>query len=344
MARGIFLSFFILLSSVQVWAAKPVTQTSSVASAENVTFKLQRSLLDAEEKLGDLESWQTKLFKEEVVPQSQKFVRDFRQSSSGLRVEIDYESIRNYLRFYGPKVFPGTRKNEKPSIFIIIQPEADCPKCTAAVAPVTKLIKERMERRALIPSWASADFSPEVVPQLIAEGKKQIALLVELKKAMTEDEDTAHADELRFTAKTTLWAKDLEKQVGQLEIFDTGSFEKSVSELLIDLFTELGTQIKKAPTRQVVDSDLPTYSLEVTGIQSFSHYVRIKKRIADFISESNGGFPATVEEQKVGRGRVVFKVITAKSLEQVKSFFSRLSDDMRSPGTGEPVVHLDIHP
>lgn|GEM_PF-3669345 len=343
MVRSIFLCFLILFG-FQAWAAQSAAQTSSAASAENVAFKLQRSLLDAEEKLGDLEPWQTKLFKEEVVQQSQKFVRDFRQSSSGLRVEIDYESIRNYLRFYGPKVFPGAKKREKPSIFIILQPDANCSKCSAAVAPVTKLIKERMDRRALTLSWASPDFSPELVPQLIAEGKKQIALWIELKKAVTEDEDTAHADELRFTAKTTLWVKDLDKQVGQLEIFDTGSFEKSVSELLVDLFTELGAQIKKAPTKQVVDSDLPTYSLEVTGIQGFSHYVRVKKRLIDFVAQSNGGFPATIEEQKIGRGRVVFKIMTKKPLEQVKNFFSRLSDELRSPGTGEPVIHLEIQP
>lgn len=317
----------ILLSGIESWAEKVPVQ-------EDVAVKLQKKILSEESKLGELEPWQKKIFLEEVVPQSQKFIRDFRQSTQGLSAEIDFKNIQNYLRFYGPKLFPQEKAG--PQVLLMVKSESSCSKCTESLSDIKKLIKTRMERRGLVPSWVE----PGSMPSAQAS-KKPVSLEVELKRAGGDDEDAAHADELKFLVRSTLIIRGLGKQEGQLEIFDTGNFEKTMSQILTDLFTEVGRKLENNST-QILDSDKNEYTMEVKGIHGFGHYEFVKNKILALVAGSKGGFPVTLEERKIARGRVVFALMTNKPLAEVKSFFSRLADEIVEPGTGQPGVQVEI--
>lgn len=326
--RSFFLSILILFCGIQSWAEKAPVQ-------EDVALKLQKKLLSEESKLGELEPWQKKIFLEEVVPQSQKFTRDFRQSAQGLTADFDFQNIQNYLRFYGPRLF--SQEKGGPQVLLTVKSESSCSKCTESLSEIKKLIKARMERRGLIPTWVE----PGSIPSAQVS-KKPMSLEVELKKAVGDDEDAAHADELKFLVRSTLTIRGVGKQDGQLEIFDTGSFEKTVSQILTDLFTEVGRKLENNSSR-ILNLDRNEYTMEVKGIHGFGHYEFVKNKILALVEGSKGGFPVTLEERKIARGRVVFALITHKPLAEVKSFFSRLVDEIVEPGTGQPGVQVEIH-
>ena len=139
------------------------------------------------------------------------------------------------------------------------------------------------------------------------------ALLVDLKKAAGDDEDAAHADEQRFTIRTNLQIRGLGQQKAQLEIFDTGSFEKTAHQLLTDLFAEVGKKLDQN-LNQLNSSERNEYLLEVTGIQSFGHYERVKKTIFSLVTQSKNTLLATIEERKISRGRIGFAIVTNQPL------------------------------
>lgn len=327
--RWFILSLGVSLFGNLIWA----TQT--------VPIQLQQLILDAESKLAPLEPWQTKIFREEVVPQSQKFVRDFRQSTAGLNVEIDFDAIKNYLRFYAPKHFPLDQAMKGPEILLSLVAESTCTKCIQSAAELKKLMKERVERRGFIPTWIEA-LSSDQVEKLLSNGNKVAALLVETKKAAGDDEDAAHADEQRFTIRSSLQIRGLGQQKGQLEIFDTGSFEKTAHQLLTDLFAEVGKKLDQNLT-QSNSSERNEYLLEVTGIQSFGHYERVKKTIFSLVTLSKNTLLATIEERKISRGRVGFAIVTNQPLAEVKTFFARLAEDLNEPGMSQSGIQWEIH-
>ena len=335
-----------MISVLWVCAAQAASKPASpVEKNTDVALKLQRALLAAEERLGALEPWQQKLFREEVVPQSQRFIRDFRQSSEGVQADIDFESIRNYLRLYGPKVIPGEKGGSQ--LLVLLRAEPDCAKCVESTNGIRKLVKERLERRGIAPIWATAE---QVDPKLtgkaleeqfskvVNETKNRASLVVEWKKAVGDDEDAAHADELKYTVRAILGARGLGKQEGQLEIFDTGNFEKTAARLLTDLFTEAGAQVEKAAIQGsmgAVEAEREGFTLEVSGIQGFAHYQRLKKMISQLVAGAKDKALLTVEESKIARGKAVFSVFTGRSLADVKALFSRLGDEMAEPGAGD---------
>src|SRR4051794_9867340 len=83
--------------------AAPPAKAATSDGADAVSTQLKSAVTASASKLGELEPWQKRIFSEEVVPQYQRFVRDYRSSgTSGVTAEIDLESLRQYLRFYAP--------------------------------------------------------------------------------------------------------------------------------------------------------------------------------------------------------------------------------------------------
>lgn len=287
--------------------------------ADPVEQKLQAFLLDAKKRLGRLEPWQNRIFDDEVLTESRRFIRDYRASQNGVEAQADMDSIRKYLQFYGPK----TLKKEKGTIVVAYLPARSCPKCVTSAPVIRTLLRERLENRGLTVIWAnprelSAESrDPRVAIDALATEKKAVgSLLVEAGPAPVDSIDAAHEEDQLFRIKSTLSIHDpaLEaKEQQQLDLLDNGDFERSESKLLTDAFTDLGDQLEQRSAGQS-DTQRGEVLVEVSGFGDYNQYSHARDQITQALQGT-----ADVEEQRVSRGKAVFAVYTDAGLDKVRS-------------------------
>ena len=268
--------------------------------SDAVARQIQKALAESQTQLGGLEPWQEKLFQDEVIPQSQRFIRDYRRSRTGIDVDVDLDTMRNYLRFYAPKAFKRDTR-EAPVIIVGLAPGDDCEPCSARLPMIRTLVKDRLERRGFAVVFArSAD--PQLMSKLADEKKADGMFTAAWARAIADEIDAAHADGISYAIKCQLTLKEFPRQEGSLEIFETGSFEKSVGQLMTDFMTEIGSQVSKVASRSGEESQASGVSVEFRGIRNYGAYARLKDKLAA-LSESSG---ITFDERKVSAGKVVF--------------------------------------
>ena len=112
-------------------------------------LQLKAAIQDAQVKFPGLTDWQKALYANEVVPQYQRFIRDYRPAATGLSVEIDFDSLKHYLSFYAPK----TLRQQSPRVLLWANPEATCARCVESSAEILKLVQARVENRGFTPVW-----------------------------------------------------------------------------------------------------------------------------------------------------------------------------------------------
>lgn len=311
--------------------ASPVPTAQAAQTAQTggsyVQVKLQKALADLAGQIPDIEPWQTRLLNEEILPQAQRFVRDYRATPQGnLTVDVDFESVKNYLKFFAPK----SLKKENPAFLALVRAEEGCAKCEEARPALRKLAQERIERRGAVPVFLGADevdaklsgkALDDRLAQLVADKKASGSLLLHAYKAPFDDVDTAHADEIRYVARAALVVKDVSKHEGQLELFEAGSFEKNSERLLTDFFADLGTKLDKAVLAGMgaEKQEREGIPLEVSGFRNFQQYSQLKEKIQALATDG-----LLVEERKVARGRVVFSVFTDKPVEEIQKLLRRI--------------------
>lgn len=307
------------------------------AADEGINVKLQSFLQDAKKRLGPLEPWQNRLFEEEVMTQPKRFIRDYRASAKGVEAVADIESIRKYLRFYGPR----SLKRENPQILVVVRAERGCAKCAASVAGVRSVVKTRLERRGLGLIWAQPrelslaiqanggtggasgghtllDALDELAIQKGAVG----ALLVESVTAPVDAIDTAHADEAHFLVKSALVIRDLGKEEEQIDLLDNGDMEKSAAKLLTDAFTGVGDKLERLQANQS-DLNRGEFLVEVTGFEDYAQYIQAKDQIAHLLSGTS-----SVEEQRVSRGKAIFAIYTEARFDQVRAQLASMNPEL----------------
>lgn len=309
-------------------APAPTPSATAISGSAALAQQLQNALLESEPSLGTLEPWQKKIFVEEAAPQYQRFIRDYRRSTTGVQVDVDFDSLRNYLRFYGPK----TLKREKPQVLVLLKPEAECESCVAATAGIKALVKDRLERRGLIPIWGelpAGENLEERLDMLAAEKKAVGALLVNWETASEDEDNGAHAGEERYVIRDVLAFRDLARIEGEMEILIGNAFEKTAARLLTDAFTQLGAKSERLEARQSELKRSETL-LALSGFKSFAQYAAAKAKIEEKLANL-----ATVEERKISRGRAVLAIFSEKNPEQIRVAIGK-SDD--------PTIQMEILP
>ena len=128
-------------------SAAAIENNPQNASAKDLASQLKNAVMEETRKLGALESWQKRIFDEEVLTQHQRFIKDYRFSGPNAKVyaEVDVEGLKAYLRFYAPKVI--TAENFK--ALVCLRAEAGCDKCMESLKTVKKLVEQMLERRGL---------------------------------------------------------------------------------------------------------------------------------------------------------------------------------------------------
>ncbi|MGK5088745.1 hypothetical protein WDW86_14400 [Bdellovibrionota bacterium FG-2] len=295
--------------------------------------QLKAAVLEFQPKLGALEEWQKKIFNEEAVPQYSRFIRDYKAATGktgALNIVIDEAMLHNFLAFYAPKAL----KQEAPKILVALRIENACEKCKVAAVGLKNSLKNRLTLRGFNVVWVAAQKSDEGLldgkmsadPLFSdAESKRAAAfLLVRAHFMHPEENDTAHADEVRFAMDVALSVPSLGaagmKREGSLEVLENDSLLAAMDRLLTESLVELGVKAKQVQALGVSVGGKPTL-IEVKGITDFAQYSRFKNSLQQQL-----GTDVWVEERKISRGNALLSVSMGKSTEIVKLLKSLPAD------------------
>lgn len=345
-------------SSTRPQAHVSATPAATPGLSPDLDNRIQAYFTDSRKELGTLEPWQLKIFNEEAVPEYQRFVRGYRltnptpngtanatgaASGSILSADIDFESLRNFLRFYAPK----SLKQEKPTILAVLKPQANCSKCISSLPEIKTLVATRLERRGFRVMWIAASElgDPSLMGSGLVSSAAKLATQKNVAGALTvywqhslDDEDAMHPDERHYTIHSSLDIRDLSSTEEQLDVTDTGNFERSEGKLLADAFTELGAKLTNLEVSQSEIRREETV-VDVVGIRSFAQYQALKNA---FQSAVKGG---TVEEQKISRGRAIFAVFSNASIQKIQQAISSAKPDglkLGAPTIEANEIHLEV--
>jgi hypothetical protein len=310
--------------------------------------RLARALNESLPQLGPLEPWQKTLFEEEAVPQAQRFIKNFSDSA----VDVDLESLKNYLRFHGPTALrkPETR------ILGVLKIDPLCAKCVQSRDAVKELIEARARRRGLTLQWlGTEDLTNPSLPQRELQdklvelvqaqaGASQGAISVHLRMAPIDDIDTAHADEKRIQALTFLYVRDpsgheLSKSEGKLEVYDSEALDGVSARLLTDAFTELGARQRKLEL-EIATTGKTEVEIEVVGIRNYELFTQVQGALTKTLKEEG-----VVEPRKISRGKAVFALVTGKSADRIRSQLVGMRLDTSSlaiRGISNQVIQMEL--
>lgn len=289
------------------------------SAPQNTEMQLKSSILNVQSQLGNLEPWQKKVFLEDVLPLYQRFIKDYRPSSSGpgLLVDVDRESIRRFLKYHPNK--------NNPRAIGVMKVDPACNKCVTSAEEIQKLYQASMERREFVVSWvspkdlgSSTTLGKELDEKLVAFAETKgvpVVFSVQLRIAPIDNIDTAHADEEHYQVSTFLYVKDLVRTDGHVEIMSSDSFTIPSLRLFADVMTEAGSKLEVKEQSQEA-AEIDEILVEVNGLQSIAVFSKVKKLIANKFKE----IPSVVVEQRsVSRNKAVFVILSRQPVEFVLS-------------------------
>lgn len=300
-----------ILTVIDLILSLGLRQASAIEST--VATQLKDALVDYQKK-NPLEAWQTRIFEDEVLPQYQRFIRDYRPGPQGLSVEVDQDSLRKYLQFYAPKVLKA--RDYKMFAWLVI--DSACPACVKAAPGLKSLVTAQMERRGLTTVWMDAPASPprgfDEKSVDYARGRQAAgAVIVHAVRAPVDDEDAAHADELRYWVSTTLAVRELAaKTSGRLELLANDPIEPAAVRLLTDAFTEVGGKVQSVVAASVLGESSGVL-IEISQFKDYAMY-------QDILSKLNAGLKDThsLLEKRMTQGRVWLSLQTSQAASEVR--------------------------
>ncbi len=308
---------------------------SAVQENEAVENQLKNSIQEAESKLPTLQRWQKKVFQEEVLPQSSKFIRDYQNSQNGLKVVVDFESLKNYLSFYAPLAL----KNQNPPVLLVYKTDKECQKCGESVPVIRKWVESRLLNRGfqiqiVQPGEVPSNDFANSISALMKKKQAQAAMVVQWTPAPPEDMDTAHADEKRYFARTYLQVKDIVVQNQQKEISDSDSFDLILSKMMTELLIELGGKFAASEVA-MPESGNDEILIEAVGMRDYDQYVRVRSALVSALKEVS----LSLEDRSFAKHKIVFAVFTQKRKDEIQRLISQLkleSDQDSSLKLGVP--------
>ena len=300
---------------------------AGVTSISATDLAIKDALIKAKGQLGNLQEWQRKLFDAEVLPQFQRFIKDYRLAGGAQRgpaatnsnektinVEVDTVSLKHYLNFYAPNFF----KIPNPQILVLLKYEPTCQPCLDSLAQMKNTIQMRLTNRGLAPVWVNAsDFSasttdrPEDQIVAFAREKKAVGgLIVEWAAVVADEVEAALAEEKRYVIHAFMQLGDIVMNPPEKEILDTDSFDVSTGRLLTDMFTEFGAKTELEQMSEAHNGKNEIL-LAVSGVQDYAQYLRIKASLTASLQDI-----ISFEERRISKGRVVFAVYSQSANEK----------------------------
>ena len=306
--------------------------------------RLKDSVEAAQKELGELEPWQKTIYSTEVVPEYKRFVQSYQAEAGGLKITVDYESLKQYLYFYAPKFL----KKQKPSVLILLKTDPQCLSCSKVIPTLENKVRLKMEHRGFTPVFLKeADFPFQPNPYFIQTRLTQLAqqqgadatLLVYWAGVKAEAMETAYAaEESRYMIWTLLRVGEMPVLSKQQELLEMGQqFEVAQSRVLTDLLTDLGNKIRLM-SEQAARARLggEEILLEVTGVDTFIEYQKLKDRLQEGLKTM-----ANVDPRQFSPGKVTFLIDprdTKINFEELKSTIDRIGAESKAKFNLKKVV------
>ena len=146
----------------------PQTSATSVAvtqigGAAELQKAVRDSVLAARARLGELQPWQQQLFSGEVLPQAEKFIREYRRQGAGFRVEVDEGLLRDYLAYFAP----ASLGVEDPQFLVRVEAEPGCISCGEALPSLRQVPYSSLAASSRLPDtrWSARDGAPPSTPK-----------------------------------------------------------------------------------------------------------------------------------------------------------------------------------
>ena len=309
-----------------VTAELKVQTSKDQTSKDQTEVQLRAALTGSLSTLGNLQPWQQIIFQDEVLTQPQRFVKNYQ--SEGLKVDVDSESVRAFLKFHSS---PGA--NGKQALAVVtLKTAASCSVCSQVLPTFRTWIRSRLERRGFQVDFMNAEgvlaqmtsSSPnEALDEAVRAKGAQLFVMVEWAPVPVEELDTAHADEkkYRLSAQLEPLGSSLTPVKKDQEILELESFDVSLSRVWTAAMTELGVKAAALENFGLGQVQKECW-IEVTGIRDFQQLKRVKA-----LFEAQLKDVGTLEDRVVSREKFVFAVSTQKSNEQVKQLLSQLPAD-----------------
>lgn len=352
-------------------------ELNSFAVSEEV--QLKSALIEFRQKLAIQLSWQETLFQEEVVPQYQRFIKNYHSAGAGkLAIEVDEEALRGYLAFYGPQYLARsemTGKGADAKILVLLEADPGCESCQQSQDGVKNLVRLRLERRGLTAmflsptenkavyqkfskKWTSLKRNPkggesglaasdELVNALndfVGEAKALGVIGLQLGNAAPEEDDTAHADEVRFELKSALQIRGLPLIRREKIILENDSIEQAEGRLFTDILTDLGMQLRSLTPAEAVAGEAGQKGsvsssnellVELSGFTSYPDYTKVRAILAGVLEPGT-----TLEDRSFAKDRIVFALVSKVSLDAIKKKVELLGLE----SAGNPRLRLQVKP
>jgi hypothetical protein len=308
-----------------------------------IEVQLQAAISAILPQLGDLTAVQKTMFTEEVLPEYQRFIRNYQATPQGVKVDVDQDSIRLYLKYYalpveskvGLKVEvksdPKLNSKQSPQILVLLKTEPTCEKCTPARAPIQQWVKAHLEKRGFQPDFLALEDIPvqwvstsleEHLESMAQQKKESAVLLVHWAPLPVDDLDTAHADEKKYSIRVYLNLLGENTLNAQKEVMENDSFELSLGRVWIDLFTDLGSKMDASQVRQS-EAIKQEHLIEITGVKDFQHFKRVRLLLEGQLKSI--GF---LEDRVLSREKFTFAFYTGKNKEEVKKLLYQLQQTL----------------
>lgn len=369
----------VLFSPLRAWSAVSSKQAESAkpVAGGGATSGVKSSLAATELRLGAIESWQKRIFDEEILSQPQRFVRNIEAASGGgVPADVDLGAIREYIKFHSSKVQVGESaaaagavsgaSSRARTIVAQVAAPASCAECVAAVARVKPLIATRLDRRGYAVSWvegaelqSGGARSGEISGALgqLAESPKGRsaagAWWVEIKLVPPEELDQGHADEKIFRVSSRLaifrpgrgsyssLVKPLLQHDARTDLREGESVEASLGGMISDSFADFGAQLDTAlastGASRATDVGAIEKSERIVQASGFRDFEEFQK--VKTALEARLG--ESVELRSLARGRAEFAISSERPEKEVRA---SLAGALEGAGSGEKMdgVQLEL--
>ncbi|MBI3534218.1 MAG: hypothetical protein HY072_01850, partial [Deltaproteobacteria bacterium] len=251
---------------------------SICAAQEKFQTEFQNEFDNVQKKLGVLDPWQVKIFKEEVIVFPERFIKNYTRQAQGLSAEVDIESIRGHLKFSAKNIFKGT---EFPLIILFDLDQA-CTVCLESEAMFKSFISSVFERRAFKPVWIEnkkkRNDLDEFIIENIAKNKAMGGVFFQFKQLLTNEDEAAHEDEARYLVSAAFHFAQVplldQKFQFQVDTTEVGNFNEVVFSLLAQAFLEFNQKLDFTQANQLQEGS-DRILLEVSGVKTYKHLTEL---------------------------------------------------------------------
>lgn len=334
-------------------------RTTGLQGDERVSSRLKAALQDARTGLGKLEPWQDRIFEEEVLPQYQRFIRDYRASQSGISADVDLINVQNYLRFRSPGPSPAVA-------LAYVRGTPECERCAAASRGLADLLRSRLQRRGFVTKFLTeselgtaavlgGSAIEERVSELAHERSAPLSVVIRAEPVGAEEIDAAHAGEIRFRITTDFRTFEGLRSRGSQELGIRETFEAAALQLISDSMTTFGSRVNVSSAGSAVaasgkgllqgqgqgqgqgkaqgqEQGPSEVLLQVSGIRDFRHFAALKAALQERYADL-----ATLQEREVSRGAAQFVFISSRSSQELRQ-------KLPSGEIVNPPVKLEVRP